>query len=221
MHAHPFRCLPREARRKQHMQMCDVVTERGWSQPPSEFPAMFQIPLPLPPVSIWSACHPACCLCICQSRHLHYGFCYTVWQWYLKGMASGPPFRVLLTCLFLDCTCVPWVTILLLSCFYCVSTISQFLLACAQGHCIQKRWHLGWPSHLCQCHHQCLSLPNVVLMLPFQSLEKDKNEAACGTLQNLLSFLSYCSFSVSCLLKASWEFPSFLFLLEGVHRVAY
>lgn len=67
----------------------------------------------------------------------------------------------------------PWVTILLLSCFYRVSTISQFLLACAQGHCFQKRWHLGWPSHLCQCHHQCLSLPKVVLMLPFQSLEKD------------------------------------------------
>ena len=48
MRAHPFRCLPLEARRKQHMQMCDVVTERGWSRPPSAFPAVSQIPLPLP-----------------------------------------------------------------------------------------------------------------------------------------------------------------------------
>ena len=113
----------------------------------------------------------------------------------------------------------PWITILVLRCFYCVSAVSQFLLACAQGHCIQKLWHLDWPSHLCQCHHQCLFLPKVVVMLLFQSLEKYKNEVASGTLQKLLSFLSYCSFSVSYLIKASWESPSFLFLLEGIHRV--
>ena len=199
--------------------MCDAVTEREWSQPPSEFPAVSQIPLPLPPVSIWSACHPACCLCICQSRHLHYGFCHTsgsdTWREWPQGPHSGSCWLVS----FLIVRVFPWVTALLLRCFYRVSTTWQFLLACAQGHCIQKRWHLDWPSHLCQCHHQCLSLPKVVLMLPFQSLEKDKNEAASGTLQKLLSFLSHCSFSVSCLLKASWEFPSFLFLLEGVHRL--